>query len=126
MAARPKNRAGFTLVEIMIVVLIIAMLLAIAVPNFLKSRELSRATTCQANMRSMDTAKEHWSMENGAAATATPTAQELVTEYMRARYEDRLPDCPAGGTYTLGDMSTLPTCSIGANLAGDSDDHVIR
>lgn len=126
MEARLRNRAGFTLVEIMIVVLIIAMLLAIAVPNFLKSRELSRATTCQANMRQMDTAKEHWGMENSAAATETPTSEELVTEYMRARYEDKLPDCPSGGSYEVGDMSTLPLCSIGANLSGDSDDHLIH
>ena len=117
---------GFTLVEIMIVVLIIAILLAIAVPNFLRSRELSRATTCQANLRQMDTAKEHWGMENGKGSSDTPTIPEIVTEYMRARYEDQLPSCPSGGAYDLRDLSTLPTCSVGANGAGTSDDHITR
>jgi prepilin-type N-terminal cleavage/methylation domain-containing protein len=121
-----RTRKGFTLIEIMIVVLIIAMLLAIAIPNFMKSREMSRATTCQANMRNMDTAKEHWAMENRKGANDTPTAADLVTEYMRARYEDTLPACPSGGEYTLGNMATLPVCSIGANGPGTSDDHIYR
>ncbi|MDO8586699.1 MAG: prepilin-type N-terminal cleavage/methylation domain-containing protein [Armatimonadota bacterium] len=121
-----RAKKGFTLVEIMIVVLIIAILLAIAVPNFLASRERSRATTCQANMRQMDTAKEHWAMENQMGQTDTPTSAELITEYMRARYEDALPSCPSSGTYTLGNMATLPVCSIGTNGSGTPDDHVLQ
>jgi prepilin-type N-terminal cleavage/methylation domain-containing protein len=124
-SARPKNK-GFTLIEIMIVVLIIAILLAIAIPNFESARESSRAKTCQTNLRQMDTAKEHWAMENGRVASDSPTAAELVTEYMRARYEDQLPVCPSGGTYTLGNMSTLPTCTIGTNGIGTSDDHTTQ
>ena len=126
MASIIRRKKGFTLIEIMIVVLIIAILLAIAIPNFMKSRERTRATTCQANMRQMDTAKEHWAMENMKGQDETPTQAELVTEYMRARYEDTLPDCPSGGDYTLGDVSTLPSCSIGANGAGEPDDHILR
>ena len=121
-----RCRKGFTLVEIMIVVLIIAILLAIAIPNFLASRERSRATTCQANMRQMDTAKEHWAMENLKVQSDTPQPSELVTEYMRARYEDALPSCPSGGSYTLGSLSALPLCSVGTNGSGTPDDHIVQ
>jgi prepilin-type N-terminal cleavage/methylation domain-containing protein len=119
-----RNRAGFTLIEIMIVVLIIAILLGIAMPNFLKSRESSRAKTCQANLRQICTSKEQWAMENRKEGSDKPTHAELVTEYMRARYEDVLPSCPSGGVYDVGDMVTAPECSTGANGPEAYDDHV--
>ena len=120
-----KKDAGFTLIEIMIVVLIIAILLAIAIPNFLRARETSRAKSCQADLRQIETAKEQWAMDNKKAATDTPTAANLVTEYMRGT-EDTLPACPSSGTYTVGDMSTRPVCSIGTNGTGSYDDHVLQ
>jgi len=122
---RRKKSAGFTLIEIMIVVLIIAILLAIAIPNFLRARETSRAKSCQANMRQIETAKEQWAMDNKMAADDEPAAGDLVTEYMRGT-EDTLPDCPSSGDYTIGDMSTRPSCSIGANGAGAYDDHQLQ
>jgi len=119
---RKKKNAGFTLIEIMIVVLIIAILLAIAIPNFLRARETSRAKSCMANMRQIETAKEQWAMDTKAAATDTPTATDLVDEYMRGT-PDTLPGCPSSGAYTVGDMSTRPVCSIGAQ--NGYDDHVL-
>ena len=120
-----KKDAGFTLIEIMIVVLIIAILLAIAVPNFLRARETSRAKSCTANMRQIETAKEQWAMDTKAAATATPVAADLVTEYMRGT-EDTLPLCPSSGTYTIGNMNARPVCSIGTNATGTYDDHLLQ
>src|SRR5207244_6719969 len=65
------GRKGFTLVEIMIVVLIIGILLAIAVPNFIKARETSRTKSCIANLKQIDAATEQWAMDNKASQGAT-------------------------------------------------------
>ena len=120
-----RRKGGFTLIEIMIVVLIIAVLLAIAIPNFLRARETSRAKACTGNMRQMETAKEQWAMDTKAASTATPTAADLVDEYMKGT-PDTLPTCPSSGAYTLGDLSTRPVCSVGANGTGTHDDHLVQ
>ena len=120
-----RRKGGFTLIEIMIVVLIIAVLLAIAIPNFLRARETSRAKACTGNMRQIETAKEQWAMDTQAAATATAVAADLVDEYIKGT-PDTLPGCPSSGAYTTGDLQTRPICSIGANAAGTYDDHIVQ
>ena len=107
---RLKKSKGFTLVEIMIVVLIIGILLAIAVPNFIKARESSRTRTCVANLRQIEAAKEQWAMEMKKTSADTPAWADLVgaAAYMKAQ-----PSCPSGGNYTIGDVATNPSCSIG-------------
>lgn len=118
-----RAHKGFTLVEIMIVVLIIGILLAIAVPNFIRARETSRAKACVANLKQIESAKEQWAMDNKQTNTATPGATDL---YGSTLYIKTTPTCPSNGVYTIGDMATRPVCSIGTN--GDSDpsnDHVL-
>ena len=114
-----KVRRGFTLVEIMIVVLIIGILLAIAVPNFIRAREGSRAKSCQGNLKQIESAKEQWAMDTKAATTATPAMTDLTPNYVKIT-----PMCPSSGTYTIGAMSASPTCSIGGT-AGTYNAHVL-
>jgi prepilin-type N-terminal cleavage/methylation domain-containing protein len=87
-----KNlRHGFTLVEIMIVVLIIGILLAIAVPNFIKARESSRTKSCIANLKQIDSAKEQYMMDN-----KTTTAPSTLSTYVGSTsYIKNTPICPS-------------------------------
>jgi prepilin-type N-terminal cleavage/methylation domain-containing protein len=116
-----KVRRGFTLVEIMIVVLIIGILLAIAIPNFVRARNTSRGKACQANLKQIDSATEQYLMDN--RTTTYPALSALTPTYMKTA-----PSCPSGGTYTMGSAGAFPTCSIGDNgTSGDtSDDHVLQ
>ncbi|MHB0912307.1 MAG: competence type IV pilus major pilin ComGC [Armatimonadota bacterium] len=104
-----RNNKGFTLIEIMIVVLIIGILLAIAVPNFIKARETSRTKACIASLRQIDAAKEQWAMDNKKTTGDEPTAANL---YGSANYIKSAPLCPSGGTYAISAIGTDPTCTI--------------
>ncbi len=105
---KARAERGFTLVEIMIVVLIIGILLAIAVPNFVRARESSRAKSCVANLKQIDAAKEQWAMDNNKSNGDACQMSDLVPTYLKST-----PSCPSGGTYTVGAIGTNPSCSIG-------------
>src|SRR3954471_21929690 len=73
-----SRRSGFTLVEIMIVVAIIALLAAIAVPSFLRARKRSQATATLETLRMVDSAKDQYAIENGKGPSVTPSNADLV------------------------------------------------
>jgi prepilin-type N-terminal cleavage/methylation domain-containing protein len=72
-----RKAAGFTLVEIMIVVAIIALLAAIAVPNFQRARKRSQASRILSDLRIVDYALDRWAIENNKLGTATATFEDL-------------------------------------------------
>ena len=100
------NRKGFTLVEIMIVVAIIALLAAIAIPSFMKSRTESRKSACINNLRLIDHAKQQLGTSTNWP-DATPMVMADVLPYLKSQ-----PVCPAGGNYTVSVLATNPSCSI--------------
>ena len=106
-----NSQKGFTLVEIMIVVAIIGLLAAIAIPNFVKARTTAQANACINNLRQIDGAKQQWALELKQAPTATPSAG-AVGSYLGGS-GGTMPTCPQAGTYTIGTVATKPTCSIG-------------
>jgi len=111
---KKKDERGFTLIEIMIVVLIIGILLAIAVPNFVKARETSRAKACVSNLKQIDSAKEQWAMDTKAGdGDPGPAMGDIAGAGLYIKAE---PECPSGGDYIagIGNIGTDPTCSLGA------------
>ena len=122
-ALKSRRRSAFTLVEIMIVVLIIGILLAIAVPNFVRARESARAKACIDNLKQIDSAKEQYAMD---AKIATGVAVSDFTNLVGAtNYIKATPLCPSNGTYTINAIGTAPVCSVGANTGATYAPHAL-
>jgi prepilin-type N-terminal cleavage/methylation domain-containing protein len=107
-----RGKKGFTLVEIMIVVAIIGLLAAIAIPSFIKARESSQTNACINNLRQIDAAKEQWALAN-KKVTGDAVIDADVNAYIKGA---ATPVCPADGTYTYGLVGANPTCSIATHV----------
>ena len=111
---KTSRKAGFTLVEIMIVVAIIGLLAAIAIPNFIKARATSQQNACINNLRQIDGAIDEWALETGQSNTDPVGNITTVSAYLKLNSSSSIPACPAGGTYSVGNVGDVPqvTCSL--------------
>ena len=111
------RQSGFTLVEIMIVVAIIGLLAAMAIPNFVHSRQVAQTNACISNLRCIDGAKQQWALENGRQNTDTPMGSDLQP-YLGRSAAGSLPSCPVDAAQTFAtsyapqSVGAKPVCLI--------------
>ena len=103
---RRRGRFGFTLIELSIVVLIVGILAAMALPAYMRIRESSKAKVCRTHLRHIQDAKERWALDNRKSNTDEPTMEQLIPNYLK-----ETPECPCSGEYDIGAVGDNPTCS---------------
>jgi prepilin-type N-terminal cleavage/methylation domain-containing protein len=119
---RHNRKTGFTLIEIMIVVMIIGVLLAIAVPNFMRARATSRLKTILANLNQIDSAVQQWAIEQQKTPGGAVTQSNLDGSTGTAYISGSVPAWPSGpvtGTYAVSTVGAGATFDGGTGGSMD-------
>ncbi len=113
---RANHRQAFTLVEIMIVIAIIGLLCAVAIPNYVRARANSQASACINNLRNIEDASGQYAIEHGKSVGDPVSLNRDLTPYIALNSNHKLPACPAGGTYGIESIGDTPICSLGSTV----------
>jgi prepilin-type N-terminal cleavage/methylation domain-containing protein len=105
--SRSKANDAFTVLEIIIVVTILVILAAIAIPNYIKAGPAVKTRACIANLRTIDAAKEIWALKNKKKA-GDPVIPSEVNNLIKGSFGP----CPADGRYEYQPVDAVPTCTV--------------
>ena len=100
-----RGKKGFTLVEIMIVVAIIGLLAAIAIPNFIKARDSARTNACKSNLKQIQGAVAMWAMETNKQGSDAVVKTGVTPDYLKT-----WPQCLGTDYGTPATVDTDPAC----------------
>ena len=89
--------------------LLVLLLVAVAIPDYIPARQIAQRSACIAKLRAIRDAKEAWARQNNKASTEVPSEMDLLGE---GRYLKSRPECPARGTISLGPIDQKSTCSF--------------
>ena len=109
---KSARAAGFTLVEIMIVILILALLLAIVVPYYVRQRATAQAGICINNLYKIESASYVFALEKGLKPGDPIIYPDDLKPYLKLQQSGQIPPCPAGGIYTIAAVGDRVSCSL--------------
>ena len=111
---RRRRAHGFTLIELMIVIAIIAVLVAILVPNFLKARAQSQLSACESSLKTLSNSLELYAQENdGHYIPGDISSASGYGPYLTPKYIGSVPTCPASGTQSFKKRALIESLAAG-------------
>jgi type II secretory pathway pseudopilin PulG len=115
--SKPKNKfcAAFTLLELALLICIVGLIAAIAIPNRIGGSHTSKANACINNLRQIDAAANQFALEHSKTNGDAINFPNDITPYIKLNKYGKIPPCPSGGIYNLKRIGDNPTCSIGTN-----------
>ena len=115
MRSKMQNEKGFTLVELMVVVVILGILVAIAVPIYNSVTARAQKAACISNQRMIDGAVMQWQASDVDNEGEWPTSLEELSEYFQ-----ETPECPTGDNYIMPTATSGTKCSNTAHARDTS------
>jgi hypothetical protein len=117
MSELKKKSSGVKITNWVALCLFIGLLVAVAIPNFIRPRGTFATPACINNLRYIEAAKQEWALKNGKTNGSIVTENDIMP-YLKgwSQPKTNFPECPSGGKYTIGKIGENPTCSLGANV----------